>query len=200
MALAMFGIGAAAYAGGLSPPSLKDVKQHVERRSHDIREHVKQVTQDPLDYKRQLPGTVLADACAEPVHRYGDSMEAQVGRWKRLPARLIREIQRDFGNDLSKVRYAENIDTGGDQAVTMGNHIYFPRRIDLYDADDMWWLMHELEHTVQYRGESRSGKLCEYVAKSIGSGLNHDRIDWERAANRKANWIVDDALWAINQM
>jgi hypothetical protein len=178
----------------------RTLKQHVERRVENLGNQIEKFGKDPVGYTLHLPGALLTEACAAPVRYYGTSMEGQAqGRWKALPPQIIREMQDAFANDLSAVRYAEGINTGGGSAVTMGNRIYFPRAINLYDRGDMWWLMHELEHTVQYRGESRSAKLCEYFAKSIGNGLNHDRIDWERAADRKANWTIDAAMWAIQQ-
>jgi len=60
-------------------------------------------------------------------------------------------------------------------------------------------MLHELEHTVQYaRGRNgESSKLCEYMAKSVGAGFNHDAIDMEQAADRKADYLLPLAYAAM---
>ena len=34
----------------------------------------------------------------------------------------------------------------GNTAVTMKNSIYFPKKIDLKNKDDLMWLLHEIQH------------------------------------------------------
>jgi hypothetical protein len=60
-------------------------------------------------------------------------------------------------------------------------------------------MLHELEHTVQFAGASygQAGKLCEYAAKGIGT-LSYNQIDMERAADRKADSLIDTAYWVMN--
>lgn len=155
---------------------------------------------DPLLYLAQLPGSVMADVCSAPVQYYGKALQEQAsGKWQHLPQKLIDAIQDNYSVDLNSVQFVEGVSTSNGAAQTIGKRIYFPRRIDLTDYDDMHWMLHELEHTVQFSNATygTAGKLCEYVAKAIGTGAQHDRIDMERAAEAKANYLVDEALASI---
>ena len=122
------------------------------------------------------------------------------GRWENLPKEFIQFAQPHYRTiNLRNIRYATNIDTVHGNALTWHNNIYFPqRRIDFRSSDDVRLMLHEIEHTVQYR---RSGGerefISEYILKVVGKVLEtgtfnvHDYINLERAANRKA-----DRLWS----
>ncbi|WP_178133967.1 eCIS core domain-containing protein [Vineibacter terrae] len=99
--------------------------------------------------------------------------------------------------DLRKVRFAVDINTGHGQAITIGYRIFFPRKIDLDDRNDVLLMLHELEHVVQY--ERRGGIrpfLAEYIAKIPTKIIErrrfniHDDLDIERAANAKADRVI----------
>jgi hypothetical protein len=153
---------------------------------------------DPVGYAFSLPKSVLADICSAPIQYYEGTLAGQAsGRWRNLPPLLIQVVQPYYVNDLSGVRYAEGIRTSNGEAQTFGKLLYFPRNLNLMSAQDMYWMLHELEHTSQYAGSNEATKLCEYMAKSIGSGLQHDDIDWERAADRKADHVIDVAMQAV---
>jgi hypothetical protein len=114
-----------------------------------------------------------------------------------LDPQLISQIQRFYSNDLRLVRYAENIQTIHGDHITIGNYVYFTKRMDLTDQDDSSTLYHELQHTVQYK--NRGGVepfMTEYILKSAGSILHggnsvdiHDNLDLERDADAKANVV-----------
>ncbi|WP_367278083.1 DUF4157 domain-containing protein [uncultured Roseobacter sp.] len=134
------------------------------------------------------------------IERYKNHLyNSADGRWKRLPSDLVRDAQRYYPEiDLANVSYAENIDTLHGQAITWHYNIFFPRRIDLRRAADLEWMLHELEHTVQY--ERRGGEqkfLSEYVMKAPGKVLErrnfnvHDYIDIERAAIVKGERVFE---------
>jgi hypothetical protein len=67
--------------------------------------------------------------------------------------------------------------------VTLVKAIYVSHGIDWSNPNHRWLIFHELEHTEHYKGETRAAKLCEYSLKALGTGMEHDRIDWERAAD-----------------
>lgn len=179
----------------------KNLTNLVRDRANNLANQAGKFISDPVGYSLKLPKSIFAELCSAPIQYYGGTLAGQAnGRWKALPPQLVKGIQRFYRNDLSAVRYSERIRTSNGSAQTFGNLIYFPTTIDLLNPSDMWWMLHELEHTSQYAGESQALKLCEYMAKSIGSGGQHDNIDWESAADRKANYAHDAAMAAITQI
>lgn len=156
------------------------------------------ILKDPVGSAFNLPKSVLADVCSAPVQYYENTLAGQAnGRWRELPPELVRGIQEYYVNDLSRVRYSEGIGTSNGESQTFGNVIYFTRNIDFWNGGDMWLLLHELEHTSQYSGSTQATKLCEYMGKTVGSGFQHDKIDWEQAADRKADYVIDAAMQAM---
>jgi hypothetical protein len=145
-----------------------------------------------------LPIDDFSQACGTPVEDYGATLASQAdGRWKALPDHLVAAIQSGYSNQLSQVRYAEGIRTSNGDAQTFGDSIYFPRSINLMDADDMHWLLHELQHTDQFRGNTQAAKLCDYVLQAVSVGFDHDKIRWEREADSKADRMLNPAMEAI---
>jgi len=136
------------------------------------------------------------------VQYYEGHLHGQAaGRWKALPPQLIEAVQAAYSVDLNSVLYAEGMRTSNGDAQTFGRFIYFPTNIDLTDRNSLLWMLHELEHVVQYAGrKDRAAALCEYIAKSVGSGFQHDKIDWERAADAKADALIDRAYQIMNQV
>jgi hypothetical protein len=180
----------------------RTVKQHVERKIDKAEVAAKKLLHNPVDYLIHLPESLIADVCSAPVQYYENSLRGQAGNsWRSLPPVFVQAMQGAYSVDLSSVRYAVGIRTANGAAQTFGRWIYFPRAIDLRNYSDLHWMLHELEHVVQYSGASYgyAGSLCEYMAKSVGSGFQHDNIDWERAADAKADWTVDYAYQVMNQ-
>lgn len=180
----------------------RTIKQHVERKIDKAGVAAKKLLHNPVDYLIHLPESLIADVCSAPVQYYENSLRGQArNSWRSLPPIFVESMQGAYSVDLSSVRYAVGIRTADGTAQTFGRWIYFPREIDLRNHSDLHWMLHELEHVVQYSGAKYgyAGSLCEYTAKSVGSGFQHDRIDWERAADAKANWTVDYAYLVMNQ-
>ena len=169
----------------------RTLKQHAERALKRTGNSLEKFVDNPLEYALERPLRVLQEVCAVPTNVLRYNYHRQVRNWQRLPPALIDYVQPFYGVDLRNVRFAENVRTINASAVTMGNLIYFKGTIDLDNDDDLFLVLHELEHTVHYRNETRSARLCEYSLKAVGSGFNHDDIDWERAADRKANYVLD---------
>ncbi|MCP4986256.1 MAG: DUF4157 domain-containing protein [Colwellia sp.] len=180
----------------------RTLKQHVEKNAKKTTNSAKKLARDPVGYLMKLPEKIIADVCSAPVRIYEGTLRGQAdGKWESLPSILIEAVQPAYSVDLSTVRFAEGINTANGAAQTFGRWIYFPHRINLKNYSDLRWMLHELEHVVQYAGASYGygGSLCEYIFKSVGSGFDHDKIDWERAADRKANWVIDYAFQVMNQ-
>lgn len=167
----------------------------IDSKKEKLERAVEKFRDDPIGYVVDLPGSVLADVCGAPALAYERTLRNQAGgRWKRLPQHLIDALRPKYDVNLDNVRYAERIKTANGDAQTYGNLIYFPTAVDLTDRSQLHWMLHELEHTVQYaHGGQKAEKVCEYQAKAIGKGFNHDAIDWERAADRKADFLLDFA-------
>lgn len=170
----------------------RTLKQHAKRAIERTGKSIEKFVNNPIEYALERPMRFFQETCAAPANVLRYNHQRQVKNWERLPRALIQDVQRFYrGVNLDNVRFAENVKTINARAVTMGNLIYFRGRIDFRSDHDLWLVLHELEHTVQYRGETRSAKLCEYTLKAFARGLNHDDIDWERAADRKANYVMD---------
>jgi uncharacterized membrane protein len=134
------------------------------------------------------------------LDRYRNDLQNQArGRWKKLPRRFINEAQKHYSINLDNIQYAENIETWHGAAITIENRIYFPIMINLQDQSDVYWMLHEIEHSVQYarRGGYKS-LMSEYAIKSVAKIIEnqsvnvHDYNDLERAADRKASYAVNE--------
>lgn len=189
-----------AFSEGWVVEQFKKGGHFVEKKAHKLGIAVRKFSRNPVNYTLNLPASVISDVCSIPARAYEQGLRAQAhGRWTHLPEKLIWLIQDEYAVNLSSVVYSQRINTGGD-AVTFGPTIYFPRDIDLTQAGDVHWMLHELEHVVQFRGGTygEAGKLCEYEAKMIGT-LSHDKIDMERAADRKADRLVQQVMNGLNE-
>jgi len=98
--------------------------------------------------------------------------------------------------DLARVRFAHNVRTVHGRAITWHYHMFFPWNVDLTQKGDVFVMLHELEHVVQY--EVRGGEeafLREYIQKALdlaraaGNWRVHGDIDLERAAQAKARRV-----------
>ncbi|KAJ5481789.1 hypothetical protein N7475_000601 [Penicillium sp. IBT 31633x] len=117
---------------------------------------------------------ILDPLLLDPISRaYIEYVEVQAkGKYKPLPQwlKLVLQELDVYDIDLNKVCYAEGINTlQEDNAITFGNNIHFPRSINLdrYSnsaRDDVHWMLHELQHTVQYK---RLGGVTAFVNKYI---------------------------------
>ena len=125
------------------------------------------------------------------------------GKWRKLPPHVIAALGEHYTPaDLSKVRYACNVDTVHGMAITFEDDIYFPREIDITSSKaDLHLLLHELEHVRQY--EVHGGLLPFLIKYVVQGGLKilqngllniHDEIGLEKEASRKADQIIDEAL------
>ena len=147
----------------------------------------------------RCPADLLARggyALARPiVDNYIMNLRNQAsGRWISIPHHITAVVQSQYpGINLNAVHYAQGIDTGHGDAITIGYEIFFPNQLNLSDAEDLELLFHELEHVVQYaRRGGIDPFLGEYLAKGLGQIISrrtlniHDYIDLEQAASAKA--------------
>src|SRR6266511_797682 len=115
-------------------------------------EELKKCISDP----QSCPGKILSAAAYQQLRaimgNYFASLDQQAsGHWRSFTDAFVRDVQPFYEVDLRAVRFATGINTGHGAAVTYGNRIYFPRQIDLNYRDDLMWMLHELEHVVQYK-------------------------------------------------
>jgi hypothetical protein len=168
--------------------------------------------QKAADFVRGVIDAGLAPIVSGIVGAYFLFLETQAnGKLKQIPEPLRSWLQPHYNIGLEEVYYAERIDTiflvdGKPAAVTVENHIYFPQRIDLSNCDDAHWLMHELEHSVQYR--TLGGKVpfvTKYAAQipekimSKGTFSPHDVLEMELKAEAKANSLKQEICDKIAQ-
>lgn len=126
-------------------------------------------------------------------------------RWQPLPCALISAAQPHFPLiDLTRVRFANDISTLHGRAITWHYHIFFPWTIDLTNKADLFVMLHELEHVVQY--EQRGGEqafLREYIQKARALAIAkrswriHGDIDLEQAAEAKAKAVFAPVYKAL---
>lgn len=120
------------------------------------------------------------------VDAYGVMLDGQVTTYRTLPGWFVTlpAVAAAFsGIDLGAIRYAEGIDTWlPGYAFTLGTSIYFPRPIDLRDAGDVEWMLHEITHVRQYL-EGGEGYLVGYFG-------NDAKIDFEIEADANADALA----------
>lgn len=129
------------------------------------------------------------------VQQYLLSLRNQAtGRWRTLPTSFINRFAPDYPDaSLLDVRYATGINTMHGQAITIGDDIFFPGSIELTRRSDLQLMLHEVEHTAQYRRKGGIEPfLAEYILHAHGAILTHrslnihDEIAVERDAIAKA--------------
>jgi hypothetical protein len=179
----------------------------------EIDEHVFQPTWDQL-------GGLLIDPVA---NAYIEFVEEQAkGKYQPLPQwlKLILSEDNSYDIDLSRVSYAEGINTlQADNAITFGYNIHFPRAINLEREglvkSDVWWILHELEHCVQYKALGGIGPfLAKYYVNSVVAGLGslqagtwekyinkiHSNLQIEKDADSKAISLIDSVMSDLDDL
>lgn len=133
------------------------------------------------------------------IERYKAHLEKSAKhKWRKLSPTFIQEFSGYYPSlNLSNIRYADKIDTLHGQAITWGNHIYFPTTLNLDSPGHLQWMLHEIQHSVQYQGRGGYKEfLGEYIWKAFGKVLEnghfdvHDFIGPERAAASTASRIM----------
>lgn len=147
---------------------------------------------NPGKYAVNRAQEIAEDICAQPVRAYVAFVRHPGSGLKPLPHNFISSAQPFYNVDLRNVRYSEGANVVNADALTDKGNIYVRGRINWNNPSNIYLMLHELEHVVQYsqRGGGRSRLQCEYALKSIGNGFQHDSIDMERAADRKANHVL----------
>lgn len=185
----------------------------VRKELRKIDEHVFQPTWD-----------FLGTAAVSPiVTAYVEYVEGQAKGWYKPLPQWLRLVLQELGSydvDLSRVSYAEGINTiQDDNAITFGKNIHFPRAINLDQyspsRDDVWWILHELEHRVQYEKIGGVGPfLTKYIINATGSTISavtagsweqfiikaHDDMQIEKDASNKANSILDAVMTELDRL
>ena len=145
---------------------------------------------------------ILAAPLAAPVQVYLDGLYKQSeGKLRVFSKEFIALAQPYFDVDLRGITYADDIDTGMDMNVSYCDRIFFIGHGNPWtDKKELRLMLHELEHTIQCQRRGKSVYLAEYVLKAgmdvIKTGRLdvHDVIDYEVAADAKANQLTDK-LW-----
>jgi hypothetical protein len=142
----------------------------------------------------------LAPLLLPPIMAYWGTLAVQAkGRERTIPMPFRALLQPYFSYNLAQVRYAERIHTVGDNAVTFGQRIYFPRGINLDRLRDLHWLVHELRHVQQYHDHGGVVPFLHAYVTDIGRVVTqthtfrvHDLLQLEMDAEAYAS--VVDAL------
>jgi hypothetical protein len=157
---------------------------------------IKECIRAPGNCPEQLTQEAIYHAVWPVVEQYKASLRAQAS-WQGLPDWFARAAQRHYPIDLGAIRYATNVNTLHGAAITFGNEIFFPRDIDLTQRDDIWWMLHEIQHSAQYASLGENAFLGSYVLDSAqtiietGSVNVHDALDHEQNANAVADGALD---------
>ncbi len=116
-------------------------------------------------------------------------------------------MQPYYGIDLSKVTYAEGINTGHGRALAYCDRIFFTKPGNLWlDKSELHLTLHEIEHLVQCQQRGRRTFLVEYILKAGMDAMKsrqvdvHDMIDMERAAEAKAARLTNIVWDKIQKM
>jgi hypothetical protein len=185
-------------------PSVLDV--------NDALDDLDDATKDLKAHARLLlnPFDILLLATIHPIVRtlvgawIGYLEHQAMGKWKAIPPAFRETLQNLYDRDLSQVRYAEDIDLRltSKRGITFDNLIFFKNRIDpVGKPDDLRLLLHELQHTVQYkRFGGLNGFLLEYQKDILRSIFQHPEsirdihqvLELENEARRKAATVFEE--------
>lgn len=170
--------------------------------SHDP---VRDINRELSNFEKTIR-SYLNQGLVPPITREYFTYLDRQARYKEIPSKLKRILSTKYSTvNLSSVKYAENINTVHGKAITVGNKIYFPRRVDFNDYSDLYWLLHELEHVSQY--QVHGGKEAFLVKYLINGALEigrngsidiHGSINLERDAKNKADAIIAYAWNSLN--
>ena len=171
----------------------------------DIRNIPRQIPRE-LENAEKTIRSYLQQGLVPPVVREYFTYLDRQARYKSIPSKLRRVIETKYPKVLlSRVRYAENINTIHGSAITVGNNIYFPTSININNRSDLHWLLHELEHVSQYNAHGGVEPfLVKYLINGAieigrnGSFSIHDAINLERDAENKANATIRYAWNGLN--
>ncbi|GAB3357910.1 MULTISPECIES: hypothetical protein [Giesbergeria] len=150
----------------------------------------------------QCASEIVSAPLVLPVQAYIDGLYRQSeGRTHSFSPEFVALAQQYFSVDLSRITFADDINTGSGMSVSYCDRIFFVRHGNLWqDRSELHHVLHELEHTVQCQNRGKRTYLAEYVLKA---GLDvvkkgrfdvHDVHDFEVAAEAKANQVTD-ILW-----
>ncbi len=164
--------------------------------------------QKAKDFVRGLIDAAIAPGVGVIVGAYFLYLETQAeGKLKPIPDPLRSWLQPHYNIGLNEIYYAENIDTVHGQAITVEDHIYFPSAVNLSKCDDACWIMHEIEHSVQYR--TMGGKVpfvAKYAAQIATNIIQtqsfdvHDVLDIEADADAKADGLKNEICTKLAQI
>ncbi|TIV74924.1 MAG: DUF4157 domain-containing protein, partial [Mesorhizobium sp.] len=95
---------------------------------------------------------LIAETVWGIIQSYKLALYRQVGGgWHTLPKGFRDKASSYYPElNLSGIRYAEGINTGHGQAITFGNDIFIPYRLDFSKKRDVQLILHEMQHSVQY--------------------------------------------------
>lgn len=135
----------------------------------------------------------------DAVRAYRGALQEQAkNKWQTLPSELIDILKPHYDFDLEQIRFATDINTVHGQAITFEYEIFFPKNVDFRTYDDLRWLLHELEHTQQYKDV---GGFEPFVTKYLLNGAAkiiqhksvniHDEISLEKDADKKRDSIIE---------
>jgi|GEM_PF-5573169 len=124
--------------------------EDIQREGGILLENIRREGGNAFEYVKSYVQQGLVPPLVREYTAYLEFQGNQKG-WKQLPIDHRVILQPHYKVSLPSIRYAENIDTVHGQAITIGNKIYFPGTIDVYDKAGLHLMMHELEHTVQYQ-------------------------------------------------
>lgn len=167
--------------------------KRLDEHAQSLANSLDKARHNPVKYVGRRTRELAEDLCSAPARIYAGSAAASGGRLMALPQNFIYAVQRFYSVDLRNVRYREHANVFGRAvAVTDKGQIYIEHGINWSNPGNVRLMLHELEHVVQYaqRGHGRSRLQCEYTLKSIGTLGQHGDIDMERAADRKANFVM----------
>jgi hypothetical protein len=104
------------------------------------------------------------------VNDYFQSLQQQgTGKLKPIAEPLRSWLQEYFSTDLAQVRYAENINTGHGEPITIDNHIFFPKTLNLDTCwkNDIGLLIQELIYYQEYITEGNFQSFLENYPDEI---------------------------------
>ncbi len=159
--------------------------EDIQREGGVLLENIRREGGNAFEYVKSYVQQGLVPPLIREYTAYLEFQGNQKG-WKQLPIDHRVILQPHYKVSLPSIRYAENIDTVHGQAITIGDKIYFPDTIDLYDKAGLHLMMHELEHTVQY--QTLGGVtpfLIKYLILDSCLSPGYEKVDKRNGRNER---------------
>jgi hypothetical protein len=179
------------------------IKTPTKCSTKDVVDAVKDATSGVVEIGGCVLASTFTPALVSGFDAYRGNLRSRSGIVRtRIPTCLDPLVSQRYGFDPAWVEIFTNVSgTPAGNAITLENQVFLPISVDFERSpSDLAWLLHELEHVVQWKNKGRSTFLAEYICDT-GRNVTefnqlriHESLKIERAAESKSNALIGYAL------